>query len=59
MFSSFQEKVDVEREVEEELEKDTLSEYIMMSEDDDDNSDTVGTDAEVTVKLLYITVIDY
>jgi hypothetical protein len=53
MFSSFQEKVDVEREVEEELEKDTLSEYIMMNEDDDDNSDTVGTDAEVTVKLLY------
>jgi hypothetical protein len=62
MFPSFQKNVDVEREVEEELERDTISEYVMMNDDEDidaDDSDIVGTDAEVNVKLLYITVIDY
>lgn len=57
----FQKIVDVEQEVEEELEKDSISEYVMMNDDEDvdaDDSDVVGTDAEVNVKSLYITIID-
>jgi hypothetical protein len=56
VFSIFQKNVEVETEVEEELEKDTVSEYVMMSDDDDD-SDIVGTDDEVNMKSLYTTVI--
>lgn len=57
----FQKIVDVEQEVEEELEKDSISEYVMMNDDEDvdaDDSDVVGTDAEVNVKSLYMTIID-
>jgi hypothetical protein len=46
--------VNVEREVEEELEKDTVSEYVMMNDNEDfdaDDSDAVGTDAEVSVEV--------
>jgi hypothetical protein len=55
----FQKNEVIEREVEEELEKDTVQEYIMMSDDEGDNdSDIVGTEAEVNVKSLYTAVID-
>ena len=51
--------MEVEREVEEELERDTVSEYVMMSDDDDDDddSDIVATDDEVNMKLLHATLI--
>jgi len=49
--------MEVEREVEEELERDTVSEYVMMSDDDDDDdSDIVATDDEVNMKLLHTTL---
>lgn len=41
--------------MEEELERDTVSEYVMMSDDDDD-SDIVATDDEVNMKLLHTTL---
>ena len=49
--------MEVEKEVEEELERDTISEYVMMSDDDDDDSDVVATDDEVNMKLLHTTLI--
>jgi hypothetical protein len=49
--------VELEREVEEELERDTVSEYVMMSDDDDDDDDIVGTDDEVNMKSLYTSLI--
>lgn len=59
-FFLFQKNEVIEREVEEELEKDTVQEYIMMSDDEGDNdSDIVGTEAEVNVKSLYTAVIDW
>jgi hypothetical protein len=48
--------LEVEKEVEEELERDTVSEYVMMSDDDDDDSDTAATDDEVNTKLLHTAV---
>jgi len=57
VFSIFQRNIEVEREVEEELERDTVSEYVMMSDDDDDDdSDIVATDDEVNMKLLHTTL---
>jgi len=47
--------MEVEKEVEEELERDTVSEYVMMSDDDED-SDIVATDDEVNMKLLHTVV---
>ena len=60
VFSIFQKNMEVEKEVEEELERDTVSEYVMMSDDDDDDddddSDVVATDDEVNMKLLHTTL---
>jgi hypothetical protein len=42
--------MEVEKEVERELERDAVSEYVMMSDDDD--SDTGGADVEVNVVLI-------
>jgi hypothetical protein len=40
-------------EVERELERDTVSEYVMMSDDDDDDdSDTGGADVEVNMMFI-------
>jgi hypothetical protein len=51
--------MEVEKEVEVLLERDTVSEYVMMSDDDDDaddyDSDIVATDDEVGMKLLHTT----
>jgi len=55
VFSIFQKNMEVEKEVEEELERDTVSEYVMMSDDDED-SDIVATDDEVNMKLLHTVV---
>ena len=46
VFSIFQKNMEVEKEVEEELERDTVSEYVTMSDDDDDDDDidVVATD---------------
>jgi hypothetical protein len=41
--------MEVEKEVEKELERDTVSEYVMMSDDD---SDTIGSDVEVYKMLI-------
>jgi hypothetical protein len=49
--------LEVEKEVEEELERDTVPEYVMMSDDDDD-SYTAATDDEVNTKLLHTAVGD-
>ena len=65
MFSIFQKNLEVEKEVEEELERDTLSEYVMMSDDDDDDddvdvdddSDILATDDEVNMKLLHTSLV--
>jgi hypothetical protein len=57
VFSIFQKNLEVEKEVEEELERDTVAEYVMMSDDDDDDSDPVATDEEVNMKLLHTTLI--
>jgi hypothetical protein len=45
--------MEVEVEVEKELERDTVSEYVMMSDDDVD-SDTGGSDVEVNRQLWLI-----
>jgi hypothetical protein len=48
----FQKNIEVEKEMERELERDTVSEYVMMSDDDDDDSDTGGADVEVNMMLI-------
>jgi len=51
--------MEVEKEVEEELERDTVSEYVMLSDDDDDDdddSDIVATDDEVNINLIHTTL---
>jgi hypothetical protein len=48
--------MELEKEVEKELERDTVSEYVMMSDND---SDTGGTDVEVNMMLIHTTLVDH